>query len=76
MSRHRFGNDAFTPFVHPLKAKAYDLKAVNPNRKPIEDTRTPEDLLAIIEEKGREIEAAVADLRATLRMRSDSRINP
>ncbi|HSP55839.1 MAG TPA: N-6 DNA methylase, partial [Dehalococcoidia bacterium] len=52
-----------------LKEKSYDLKAVNPNRKVVEDTRTPEELLDIIEEKGREIEAAVADLRATLRTR-------
>ncbi|MDO8616152.1 MAG: class I SAM-dependent DNA methyltransferase [Dehalococcoidia bacterium] len=49
-----------------LKAKSYDLKAVNPNRKPVEDTRTPEELFQIIEDKGREVEKAVAELRATL----------
>ena len=59
-----------------LKAKNYDLKAVNPTRKSVEDTRTPEDLLAIIEDKGREIEAAVADLHATLPKNANSRITP
>lgn len=51
------------------KAKAiddavYDLKAVNPNRKPVIDTRTPEDLMDIIAAKGQEIAAALAVLRA------------
>ena len=31
----------------------YDLKAVNPNSIIEEDTRTPEDLLNIIEQKGK-----------------------
>ena len=46
-----------------LKAKNYDLKAVNPNAKVVEDTRTPEELLALIEEQGREIDEALASLR-------------
>ena len=50
-----------------LEARKLDLKAVNPNRKPDEDTRTPEELLDIIEAKGREIDAAIAELRASLR---------
>ena len=41
----------------------YDLKAVNPHRKPVLDTRTPEELLDLIEAKGREIAAALAQLR-------------
>ncbi len=49
-----------------LEARKLDLKAVNPNRKSNEDTRTPEELLDIIESKGREIDAAVAELRASL----------
>lgn len=49
--------------VADLKAKNYDLKAVNPHAKVVEDTRTPEELLGIIEEKGREIAEAVAALR-------------
>jgi type I restriction enzyme M protein len=47
-----------------IEAKNFDLKAVNPNRKNEEDTRTPEELLAIIEAKGREVAEALAALRA------------
>ena len=45
-----------------LKAKAqaiedaaYDLKAVNPQAKNEDDTRTPEELLTLIDAKGREV---------------------
>src|SRR5206468_1902861 len=38
-----------------IEEKNYDLKAVNPNAKSTEDTRTPEDLLDLIEAKGREV---------------------
>ncbi len=41
----------------------YDLKAVNPNKKPNVDTRTPEELMNIIEAKGREVAEALAALR-------------
>lgn len=41
----------------------YDLKAVNPNRQVEVDTRTPEELLDIIEVKGEEIRELVAELR-------------
>src|SRR5262249_55923448 len=41
----------------------YDLKAVNLHRKPVLDTRTPEELLDLIEAKGREIAEAIALLR-------------
>jgi type I restriction enzyme M protein len=46
-----------------IEAKNYDLKAVNPNAKNNEDTRTPEELLALIEAKGREVVEALAKLR-------------
>ena len=46
-----------------LKAKNYDLKAVNPHAKNETDTRTPEELYAIIEAKQREIAEALAKLR-------------
>lgn len=46
-----------------LEAKSLDLKAVNPNRKVEEDNRTPEDLIAIIEEKQIEIVQALAELK-------------
>ena len=50
------------------KAKAiedavYDLKAVNPNAKIEEDTRTPAELLDVIETKGLEVAAALESLR-------------
>jgi type I restriction enzyme M protein len=41
----------------------YDLKAVNPHKRPNIDTRTPEELLDIIEAKGKEIAEALAVLR-------------
>lgn len=49
-----------------IEARNFDLKAVNPNAKSTEDTRTPEELLDIIEAKGREVDAAIAHLRALL----------
>ncbi len=47
-----------------IEAAVYDLKAVNPNRKSDEDTRTPAELLDFIDQKGREADAAIARLRA------------
>jgi type I restriction enzyme M protein len=47
-----------------IEAKNYDLKAVNPTAKAEGDTRTPEELLDIIEAKGREVAEALAALRA------------
>ena len=46
-----------------IEYAAYDLKAVNPNAKNEEDTRAPEELLAVIEAKGREVADALAKLR-------------
>lgn len=46
-----------------IENAVYDLKAVNPNRKPVIDTRTPEQLLDIIEQKGREITEILKILR-------------
>ena len=46
-----------------IEERGFDLKAVNPNRKVQEDTRTPTELLDLIEEKGKEIKEAVAGLR-------------
>jgi type I restriction enzyme M protein len=46
-----------------IEANGFDLKAVNPNAKNDEDTRTPEELLDLIEAKGREIAEALAALR-------------
>jgi type I restriction enzyme M protein len=47
-----------------IEARGYDLKAVNPHAKSVEDTRTPEELLDVIEARGREVAAAIAELRA------------
>jgi type I restriction enzyme M protein len=44
----------------------FDLKAVNPREKKVLDTRTPAQLLDAIAEKGREIDAALQNLRALL----------
>jgi type I restriction enzyme M protein len=49
-----------------INKKNYDLKAVNPNAKSQEDTRTPEELLDLIEAKGREVATALAALRTTV----------
>ena len=49
-----------------IEAKNYDLKAVNPHRTAPVDTRTPEELIATIEAKGREIEDALASLKKLL----------
>jgi type I restriction enzyme M protein len=46
-----------------IKNAVYDLKAVNPNKTAEVDARTPEELLDLIEDKGREIAAALAILR-------------
>jgi type I restriction enzyme M protein len=47
-----------------------DLKAVNPNRPSQDDRRTPEELLALIAEKGREADAALDRLRMLIAARS------
>ncbi|MFO0795912.1 MAG: hypothetical protein U0804_00390 [Gemmataceae bacterium] len=52
-----------TAKAEAIENAVYDLKAVNPNRKAVTDTRTPADLLDLIESKGREIADALAALR-------------
>ncbi len=47
-----------------IENAVYDLKAVNPHRKPDVDTRTPTELLDVIEMKGVEIADALKKLRA------------
>ncbi len=46
-----------------IEARNFDLKAVNPNAKVEEDTRTPEELLNVIEAKGKEVAEALRKLR-------------
>jgi len=65
-----------------IEARGYDLKAVNPHAKRDEDTRTPWELLDVIEAKGREVADAITTLRrAALKgplqgFRSFERITP
>ena len=47
-----------------IEDAVYDLKAVNPNKKADIDTRTPAELLDLIELKGRDVAEALASLRA------------
>ena len=47
-----------------IEDSVYDLKAVNPNKKVEEDTRTPAHLLDLIEAKGVEVAEALAMLRS------------
>ena len=49
-----------------IEERNYDLKAVNPHRPDETDTRTPEELLAEIEAHGRDLDAALAELRKAL----------
>ena len=50
-----------------IENAVYDLKAVNPNAKAAEEGRTPEELLDLIDAKGREVAEALATLRASLK---------
>ena len=50
-----------------IEGAVYDLKAVNPHAKTVVDARTPEELLDLIESKGREVAKALKTLRATFR---------
>ena len=59
---NREAKDAETK-AKEIEDAVYDLKAVNPNKKPQIDMRTPEELMDIIEAKGREIAEALAILR-------------
>lgn len=47
-----------------IEAKNYDIKAVNPHARDRSDTRTPEELLDIIEARAQEVAEALALLRA------------
>ncbi len=49
--------------IEEIQGKNYDLKAVNPNRKIEEDTRTPEELISIIESHNREIDNILSILK-------------
>ena len=46
-----------------IEEKNYDIKAVNPNKIEEVDNRTPEELISIIEQKGKEIQQALNSLK-------------
>lgn len=46
-----------------IEDNGFDIKAVNPNRKVEQDTRTPSELIALIEGKQTEIMASLAELK-------------
>jgi len=60
------GDHGWTVTIEEIRGRNYDLKAVNPNARTDEDTRTPEELLDLIEAKGREVAEALQELRRTL----------
>lgn len=60
---------SWTVPVEVLRERNFDLKAVNPNAKVNQDTRTPEELLDIIEAKGQEVAEALRSLRETITRR-------
>ena len=51
-----------TAKAEAIENAVYDLKAVNPNAKNDDDTRTPAELIALIREKGKEVEEALGVL--------------
>ncbi len=59
-------DNSWTVPVAVIEENGYDLKAVNPHRPDDTDTRTPQELIAEIEERGREFEAALAELKRAL----------
>jgi type I restriction enzyme M protein len=61
---HADSDHSWTVTRAEIDARGFDLKAVNPHAKSVEDTRTPEELLDIIEGRGREVALAIAELRA------------
>ena len=54
-----------------IEDAAFDLKAVNPNAKTEEDTRTPADLIEIIRQKSRELQSILDRLEQLSRTAED-----
>ncbi len=75
-NRDRLGPDSpdWTVSREEIEARNFNLKAVNPHAMSDEDTRTPEELLDLIEAKGREVAEALAVLRGSLEKASKERI--
>ena len=54
--------------IKAIEANGYDLKAVNPNRKPDIDTRTSAELLHSIEKQQKTLIAALAELQKAIKL--------
>jgi type I restriction enzyme M protein len=54
-----------------IDEKSYDLKAVNPHARNNEDLRTPEELMDLIEAKGKEVAEAIVTLRGLTTSRGE-----
>jgi type I restriction enzyme M protein len=54
-----------------IDENSYDLKAVNPHARTDEDLRTPEELLDLIEAKGKEVAEAIVALRGLTTSRGE-----
>lgn len=52
--------------IEKIQKKKYDLKALNPNAPDISDKRTPQELIAIIEEAQKEIEEGLLALKGLM----------
>lgn len=63
LSGREDSDHSWTVTREEIEARNYDLKAVNPHAKRDKDTRTPEELLDLIEAKGREVAEALTMLR-------------
>ena len=50
--------------IDQIEAKKYDMRAVNPNRRVVEDTRTPDELIALIGFLQKEIAKSLAILKS------------
>ena len=50
--------------IEEIQARSYDLKATNPNRRGREDSRAPEELIALIESQTLEITKALTILKS------------
>jgi type I restriction enzyme M protein len=59
-----------------IENAVFDLKSVNPNRTNNEDRRSPEELLAFIDEKGLEADAALQRLRKLMAAQPNSGASP
>ncbi|OQA89835.1 MAG: putative type I restriction enzymeP M protein [Elusimicrobia bacterium ADurb.Bin231] len=57
---------AWSVSIDEIKKKNYDIKAVNPNRKIVEDTRTPKELISIIENEQAKIASILKELKGNL----------